>query len=165
MPFGVDARHGPGLESLLETLGLDVAYERGRGNFLYYRDRDGREVEVLDLVGGFGSLLLGHSHPVLVAEARRLLARGVPHHAQGSLRGASRRLAQTLSRRAGGDFTNNSSVVPSPSTWIGSRPAPHCCVRIGVRATKPVASAAQALPIVGCPANGISRVGVKMRSR
>jgi acetylornithine/succinyldiaminopimelate/putrescine aminotransferase/predicted amino acid dehydrogenase len=105
MPYGVDARHRPALDALLGTLGLDVAYERGRGDFLYYRDRDGREVEVLDLVGGFGSLLLGHSHPVLVAEAQRLLARGVPHHAQGSLSEAAGRLAQTLSRRAGGDFT------------------------------------------------------------
>jgi acetylornithine/succinyldiaminopimelate/putrescine aminotransferase/predicted amino acid dehydrogenase len=105
MPSEVEAHHKPCLDALLGTFGLDVTYERGRGNFLYYRDPDGREVEVLDLVGGFGTLLLGHSHPALVAEARRLLARGTPHHAQGSRADASQRLARALSRRAGGDFT------------------------------------------------------------
>jgi acetylornithine/succinyldiaminopimelate/putrescine aminotransferase/predicted amino acid dehydrogenase len=100
-----DARHKPWLEALLGTLGLDVAYEHGHGDFLYYRDHGGREVEVLDLVGGFGALLLGHSHPVLVAEAQRLLARGTPHHAQGSRANASRQLARALAERAGGDFT------------------------------------------------------------
>jgi acetylornithine/succinyldiaminopimelate/putrescine aminotransferase/predicted amino acid dehydrogenase len=101
----MNAPHKPLLKALLGTLRLDVTYERGRGSFLYYRDPRGRELEVLDLVGGFGTLLFGHSHPALVAEAHRLLAQGVPHHVQGSLPEASSRLAHALARRAGGDFT------------------------------------------------------------
>src|SRR4051794_28612871 len=76
----------PGLNQLLATLRMDVSYERGRGDHLYYRHATGREVEVLDLVGGYGSLLLGHAHPTLVAEAQRLLSSGRPNHTQGSRR-------------------------------------------------------------------------------
>lgn len=94
----------PRLADLLRTLRLDVDYERGAGDSLYYRDETGREVEVLDVVGGYGSLLLGHAHPELVAEAQRLLASGRPVHAQGSARAYAAALATELSRRAGGDY-------------------------------------------------------------
>ena len=59
---------------------------------------------VLDLVGGYGSLLFGHHHPVLVAEAQRLLADGRPIHSQGSRHELAGRLARELARRAGGDY-------------------------------------------------------------
>jgi acetylornithine/succinyldiaminopimelate/putrescine aminotransferase/predicted amino acid dehydrogenase len=94
----------PRLNALLRSLRIDVSYERGAGDFLYYRNSDGREVEVLDLVGGYGALLLGHAHPALVTEAQRLLGAGVPFHAQGSRREPAARLARELSRRAGGDY-------------------------------------------------------------
>jgi acetylornithine/succinyldiaminopimelate/putrescine aminotransferase/predicted amino acid dehydrogenase len=94
----------PRLNQLLHTLRLDVSYERGQGDQLYYRDPGGREIEVLDLVGGYGSLLLGHAHPALVAEAQRLFASGRPTHAQGSRRDYAGQLARALSRRAQGDF-------------------------------------------------------------
>ena len=98
-------RFRPGLFALLRAFRLDVAYERGDGCHLYYRDDRDRTVEVLDLVGGYGSLLVGHSHPELVAEARRLLAAQVPMHAQGSVSEAGQRLADELARRARGDFS------------------------------------------------------------
>lgn len=94
----------PRLGELLRTLALDLDYERGAGSHLYYRDQAGREVEVLDLVGGYGSLLLGHAHPALVAEAQRLLVAGRPMHSQGSARRLAADLAADLSRRAGGDY-------------------------------------------------------------
>ena len=94
----------PRLNQLLRTLRLDVAYERGQGDHLYYRDHAGLEIEVLDLVGGYGSLLLGHAHPALVAEAQRLLLSGRPVHAQGSRRDYAAQLATELSRRAQGDY-------------------------------------------------------------
>ena len=94
----------PRLFELLQAIGLDVVYRRGEGDYLYYRDQQGREVEVLDLVGGYGSLLLGHSHPALVAEAQRFLASARPIHGQGSVREPAGRLARELSRRAQGDF-------------------------------------------------------------
>ena len=94
----------PRLTQLLETLCLDVHFVRGAGCHLYYRDAMGDEIEVLDLVGGYGSLMLGHAHPVLVAEARRLLAAGLPVHSQGSKSPLAESLARELSRRAGGDY-------------------------------------------------------------
>src|SRR5436190_14365724 len=94
----------PRLNQLLHTLRLDVIYERGQGDHLYYRDHAGREIEVLDLVGGYGSLLFGHAHPALVAEAQRLLLSGRPVHAQGSRRDYAAQLASELSRRAQGDY-------------------------------------------------------------
>ncbi|MBT4867879.1 MAG: aminotransferase class III-fold pyridoxal phosphate-dependent enzyme [Planctomycetaceae bacterium] len=101
---GVAEYHKPGLRNLLRTIGLDIDYEGAAGDFLYYRDGDSREVEVLDLVGGYGTLLLGHNNPKLIAEAARFFASGRPNHTQGSIRSGAERLAEMLSVRAGGDY-------------------------------------------------------------
>ena len=93
----------PQLCGLLDLLRVGVVFDRAQGDYLYHQ-RDGEEVGVLDLVGGYGSLLFGHHHPVLVAEAQRLLLEGRPIHSQGSRHALSGRLAQELSRRAGGDY-------------------------------------------------------------
>jgi acetylornithine/succinyldiaminopimelate/putrescine aminotransferase len=93
----------PRLCELLDLLRLGVAFHRASGDRLWFREK-GREVEVLDLAGGFGSLLLGHNHPALVAEAQTILVSGRPIHAQGSKRTLAGRLARELSRRCGGDY-------------------------------------------------------------
>ena len=100
----------PQLCGLLDLLRIGVVFDRGRGDYLYHR-RDGEEVAVLDLVGGYGSLLFGHHHPALVAEAQRLLLEGRPIHSQGSRHALAGRLAAELAKRAGGDY----SVVLSNS--------------------------------------------------
>ena len=88
----------PQLAALLRTVALDVSYTRAAGSSLYYRDASGREVEVLDLVGGYGATLFGHHHPAIVRRARELLDGGAPVHAQFSLRERSGALAQALNR-------------------------------------------------------------------
>lgn len=93
----------PQLCGLLDLLRIGVVFERGQGDYLYYRDH-GDEVAILDLVGGYGSLLFGHHHPALVAEAHRLLAEGRPIHSQGSRHALAGQLASELNRRAGGDY-------------------------------------------------------------
>ena len=93
----------PQLCGLLDLLRVGVVFERAQGDYLFYR-RDGQEVPVLDLVGGYGSLLFGHHHPVLVAEAQRLLVEGRPIHSQGSRHALAGLLARELARRAGGDY-------------------------------------------------------------
>ncbi len=104
-PPGTHSGHfKPRLNQLLQSLRLDVAYERGAGTSLFYRNEKADLVEVLDLVGGYGSLLFGHAHPILTAEAIRFLAEQRPHHVQGSVRPLAQRLASELSRRAGGDY-------------------------------------------------------------
>ena len=84
----------------LAAVGLDAVYERAEGDYLWTR-RDGKEVQVLDLVGGFGANLLGHHHPEIVAEARRLLDEHRPFLAQGSIRAGAALLAEHLCRRLG----------------------------------------------------------------
>ena len=93
----------PQLCGLLDLLRIGVVFDRAQGDYLYHH-RDGEELGVLDLVGGYGSLLFGHHHPVLVAEAQRLLVEGRPIHSQGSRHALAGRLARELTARAGGDY-------------------------------------------------------------
>lgn len=86
----------PHLRGLLASIGLDVEYVRGSGDTLYYRDTDGVEIPVLDLVGGYGSLIFGHNHPRLVERARELLEQQVPVHAQFSYHPYANELAHEL---------------------------------------------------------------------
>ncbi|CCH32004.1 aminotransferase class III-fold pyridoxal phosphate-dependent enzyme [Actinosynnema sp. NPDC047251] len=72
------------LGGLLESLGLGVHYSRAERDALFYRDAAGAEVAVLDLVGGYGSTIVGHNHPEIVRYAKQLLDQGVPVHAQFS---------------------------------------------------------------------------------
>ncbi|HWM86961.1 MAG TPA: aminotransferase class III-fold pyridoxal phosphate-dependent enzyme, partial [Kofleriaceae bacterium] len=90
----------PLLAARLRAIGLDVSYHRARGDRIYYRDPDGDEVAVLDLIGGFGASLFGHNHPSIVARARELLAAERPFHAQASIRAAAGRLGRRLSALA-----------------------------------------------------------------
>jgi acetylornithine/succinyldiaminopimelate/putrescine aminotransferase/predicted amino acid dehydrogenase len=81
----------------LRAIGLDVSYHRARGDRIHYRDAGGQEVEVLDLMGGFGTAFFGHNHPELVARAVELLQGDRPFHAQASMRGPAGRLGRRLS--------------------------------------------------------------------
>ncbi|EFL33839.1 putrescine aminotransferase [Streptomyces viridochromogenes DSM 40736] len=74
----------PHLAGWLSSLGLGVEYIRSQGNTLFYRDDQGAEIPVLDLVGGYGSAILGHNNPDIVAYAKSLLDEGTPIHAQFS---------------------------------------------------------------------------------
>ncbi|MFF9915902.1 aspartate aminotransferase family protein [Streptomyces sp. NPDC013457] len=88
----------PNLRALLATAGLDVEYVRGEGNTLFRRGEDGGEIPVLDFAGGYGSLILGHNHPEIVARAQRLLAEQSPVHAQFSSHPYANALAAELNR-------------------------------------------------------------------
>jgi acetylornithine/succinyldiaminopimelate/putrescine aminotransferase len=90
----------PLLAARLRAIGLDVAYHRARGDRLVRRDERGADLEVLDMIGGFGASLFGHNHPALVARAVDLLRREVPIQAQASLRPATGLLGQRLAARA-----------------------------------------------------------------
>jgi acetylornithine/succinyldiaminopimelate/putrescine aminotransferase/predicted amino acid dehydrogenase len=96
--------HKPGLNELLRVIGLDVDFHRAAGDLLTYRTPAGDEVEAVDLVAGYGALLLGHNHPALLAEMTRFLSSGRPNHTQGAVRSGAERLARALAGRAGGDF-------------------------------------------------------------
>lgn len=85
---------------LMEALKLDKRYVRACGDYLFYCDGES-EVPVLDLAGGYGSLILGHNHPELVRLAQELLGAGVPVHAQMSVRSQAGTLAREISDEIG----------------------------------------------------------------
>ncbi|WP_310728222.1 aminotransferase class III-fold pyridoxal phosphate-dependent enzyme [Streptomyces sp. N2A] len=87
----------PQMGRIFTALGLDVEYVRAEGNTLHHRDEEGAEVPVLDLMGGYGSLILGHNHPQIVAHAHELLDQRRAVHAQFSLREEAGRLGAALS--------------------------------------------------------------------
>lgn len=106
------ARHTrPEFARLFRALHLDVTYSAGRGDHLTREDGE----QVLDLVGGAGSSLFGHNHPVLVEVARRCLGDQVPFSAQGSIRPGAAELAGRLSAIVGAS-TGASYVVTLGST-------------------------------------------------
>ncbi|MEV4630619.1 aminotransferase class III-fold pyridoxal phosphate-dependent enzyme [Micromonospora sp. NPDC049523] len=70
------------LIEVLDEFGLAIKYVRAAGNQLYYLDKTGAEVGVLDCASGFGSLMFGHNNPELVAHAKSVLDAQTPVHAQ-----------------------------------------------------------------------------------
>ena len=67
----------------------------------------------------------------------------------------------------GPDRTSGGAANASPAgTWrISIKPAPHSCTNTSGQAGFPPASShAWQVPRVGCPANGSSRLGVKIRT-
>lgn len=88
----------PHLLAWLSSVGLDIDYVRAEGNTLYYLDKDGEEVPVLDFAGGYGSLILGHNHPEITAYAQQLIASQTPVHAQFSRHPYANDVAHALNR-------------------------------------------------------------------
>ena len=80
----------------LASLGLGVEYTRSQKDSLYYRDTSGAEIEVLDLVGGYGSTIHGHNNPEIIEYTKSLLDSGSPIHAQFSRHPYANDLAWTL---------------------------------------------------------------------
>ncbi|MBS0031774.1 aminotransferase class III-fold pyridoxal phosphate-dependent enzyme [Chitinophaga sp. 22321] len=73
----------PGLSKLMRLLRIDKFYYKGIADYLYYKPAGGEEdVQVVDFVGGYGSLLLGHNHPAMKAYIHELLDSGLPVHTQ-----------------------------------------------------------------------------------
>lgn len=85
----------PELGKMLELLKLDAVYERAEGDRLWRTTPEGPR-EVFDFLGGYGSTILGHHHPEIVALAEQALGARVPIHAQASVRGETALLARDL---------------------------------------------------------------------
>ncbi len=88
----------PKLSDLLESLGLNVAFTKARGAYLYREDDEGNEVRILDLVGGFGAGLLGHNNEELKELLKSQLDADVPFLVQSAERREAGRLAERLNR-------------------------------------------------------------------
>ena len=82
----------PKLAELLSVLKLDTHVVSASGN--YIKSDDGKNI--LDMVSGFGTAILGHNHPEIVETAIGALQNNLPISVQGTVRGASARLAKKL---------------------------------------------------------------------
>lgn len=87
----------PRLAESLALMGLDISYHRAQGHHAYTRDEHGREVQVLDMIGGNGSLLFGHNHPAIIADLRDAFESQRVVHAQLAIRDEAGLLARMLS--------------------------------------------------------------------
>jgi ornithine--oxo-acid transaminase len=66
------------LVRVLKTIGYDVGFQKGQGQYLY--DRDG--VRYLDLLSGFGVFAIGRNHPALRAALKSVLDSDLPNLVQ-----------------------------------------------------------------------------------
>ncbi len=86
----------PGIRKKLAALGIDVAYHKASGDALFYLDENGHEVEVLDMLGGYGALFFGHNNPLLTTVAVEHFTALKPFLAQGSIRTQAKALSHLL---------------------------------------------------------------------
>jgi len=91
----------PYVGGMLSGLKMDTVYHRAKKDSLFTNEA-GREIEVLDLVGGYGTNLLGHNHEELKAAAASFLnADEIPLADQGSIQKHAGRLAEELAATVG----------------------------------------------------------------
>src|SRR6478735_3781057 len=73
------ARHlNEQLVRVLKTIGYDVGFQKGQGQYLF--DRDG--VRYLDLLSGFGVFAIGRNHPALRTALKSVLDSDLPNLVQ-----------------------------------------------------------------------------------
>ncbi len=82
----------------ISGIGLDPHYVRAQGNSLWAAARDGHgaRTEVVDFVCGYGSLLLGHNNPEIVAYATEVLNGQTAIHSQFSRRPEANKVTEVL---------------------------------------------------------------------
>ncbi len=90
----------PHLAALLRLLGLDYEIIRAEGNQITAQFSDGKQKQVTDFVGGYGSNLLGHNFLKIKTAAQNFFKSGRTAQAQLSIRGQSGRLSRELCRLA-----------------------------------------------------------------
>jgi len=86
----------PRFARVLRLLGFDRTFVRGAGAHLF--DRTGRRV--IDALGGYGAVSVGHNHPEVVSALHRALDRGLPGMVHFETPPLVGELARDLLRRA-----------------------------------------------------------------
>src|SRR5215510_8927994 len=79
---------------VLKTIGYDVGFQKGEGQYLY--DRDG--VRYLDLLSGFGVFAIGRNHPVMRSALKSVLDADLPNLVQFDVSTLAGVLAERLLR-------------------------------------------------------------------
>src|SRR5882762_10708416 len=90
------ARHlNEQLVRVLKTIGYDVGFQKGQGQYLF--DRDG--ARYLDLLSGFGVFAIGRNHPVLRDALKSVLDSDLPNLVQMDVSTLAGILAERLIER------------------------------------------------------------------
>src|SRR5882762_9178816 len=77
---------------VLRTIGYDVRFCKGRGQYLY--DHDGNRY--LDLLSGFGTFAVGRNHPAIRAALKSVIDEDLPNLVQMDVSALAGILAQRL---------------------------------------------------------------------
>jgi len=94
--FGLHSRHlNEQMVRVLRTIGYDVGFCKGRGQYLY--DRDGNRY--LDMLSGFGVFALGRNHPAIRAALKSVLDADLPNLVQMDVSTLAGLLAERLLAR------------------------------------------------------------------
>src|SRR5665811_1569748 len=80
------------LVRVLKTIGYDVGFQRGHGQYLYDRDGD----RYLDLLSGFGVFVVGRNHPTVRDALKSVLDSDLPNLVQLDLSTLAGILAERL---------------------------------------------------------------------
>src|SRR3981189_3522957 len=83
------------LVRVLKTIGYDVGFQKGQGQYLY--DRQG--ARYLDLLSGFGVFALGRNHPTIRAALNSVLDSELPNLVQMDVSTLAGILAERLVAR------------------------------------------------------------------
>jgi len=134
------ARHlNEQLVRVLKTIGYDVGFQKGQGQYLY--DRDG--VRYLDLLSGFGVFAIGRNHPALRQALKSVLDSDLPNLVQLDVSTLAGVLAERLLE-----------FVPYLDKVFFAIPAPNASRRRSSSPAAPPAAPASSTaptPSTGCP--------------
>src|ERR1700748_3842689 len=83
------------LVRVLKTIGYDVGFKKGQGQYLYDRD----DARYLDLLSGFGVFAIGRNHPALRAALKNVLDSELPNLVQMDVSTLAGILAERLLAR------------------------------------------------------------------
>jgi ornithine--oxo-acid transaminase len=91
--YGMHTRHlNAQMVRVLKTIGYDVGFRRGSGQYLY--DRDG--IRYLDLLSGFGVFAVGRNHPTIREALKSVLDSELPNLVQMDVSALAGVLAERL---------------------------------------------------------------------
>ncbi|EMO73399.1 aminotransferase class III-fold pyridoxal phosphate-dependent enzyme [Leptospira santarosai] len=86
----------PQVGSLLKSLRLDKVFHKAVENKIFYLNENEEEIEVLDCLGGYGSLLFGHNYPEFIEIIKSKLESLTPFSAQASCRSGTALAAKQI---------------------------------------------------------------------
>lgn len=93
-------------QRLLKILRLDKVYDRGEGAFLFYTNSRGEVKKVIDFLGGYGAVLLGHANPELQQEAANFFFEKRPVFAQMAVPEAATDCISAIQRVLAAEITD-----------------------------------------------------------